>query len=92
MKRIFALGLIGALLGSIGCTTTGAKEKSYTADQAPPLEKTAVKERVSMTPAMPDLIKRVSASEIDEGNAEEQARRLQNEMSREKSSAMKSPR
>jgi len=92
MKRIFALGLIGALLGAIGCTTTGTGEKSYTADSPPPLEKSAVKERVSRAPATPEVSKRVSAEEIDENNVEQQARRLQNEMSREKSSAMNTPR
>ena len=86
MKRIFALGLIASLVGAIGCTTT-PKEKSYTADSPPPLEKTSGKERVSLSPAMPEMKKRVSAAEIDEGNVLDKTRLLENDMRRDLSTA-----
>ena len=91
MKRIFALSLIGALLGAIGCTTT-SKEKSYEADRPPPLEKGSGKAQVSMSPAMPEMKRRVAADDIEEGNVVEQARKLQNEIAQEKSSALNTPR
>ena len=86
MKRIFALGLIASLVGAIGCTTTSS-EKSYVADQPPPLEKTGVKERVSMSSAMPEMTKQVSAEEIDENNVLDKTRLIENNLRRELSVA-----
>jgi len=90
MKRISALSLIAALATAIGCTTTSS-EKSYVADQPPPLEKTAVKERVSMSSAMPEMRKRVTEEEINEVNVLDKTRLLESEMRRDRSTAMVPP-
>lgn len=89
MKRIFALGLIAALSTAIGCTTM-PKEKSYTADQAPPLEKTAVKE-MSLSSARPEMRKRVTEEEINEVNVLDKTRLLESDMRRDRTTAMVPP-
>lgn len=88
MKRIFGFVSIVALMGALGCTTTSGPT-NYQADSPPPLVKADAKpkQRAALPPTT-ELNRRVSANEINEGNALDQARRLEANMTRERATAM----
>ena len=79
MKKAFALAVLLASLGAVGCTST-TPDKKYTADQPPPLAKG---ERSGAGPTTLEPVKLppsqvgVRAESIDEGNYLDSVRRLE---------------
>ncbi|HKB02174.1 MAG TPA: hypothetical protein VKD90_08145 [Gemmataceae bacterium] len=81
MKTLVGILLTAAALGAVGCTTT---EKSWVADEPPPLAKSDPSTTTVDPVRLPAGAGRVSADDIDETNYSDAAKRLQTEFNNDK--------
>jgi len=89
MKKRVAIMLTAAALGAAGCGTT---EKTWVADEPPPLAKSDPLTTTIDPVRLPAGGARVSAADIDDTNYAEQARRLQAELNNDKRALSKAGR
>lgn len=77
MKLLVGMMLTAAIIGLAGCGTT---EKTWVADQPPPIMKTDPATTTIDPTKLPAANTRVSADEIDETNVRDQYKRLESEL------------
>ena len=77
MKTLVGIMLTAAALGAAGCTAT---EKSWVADEPPPLAKSDPSTTMVDPVRLPAGAARVSADGIDDTNYQDAARRLETEI------------
>jgi hypothetical protein len=89
MKTLVGIVLTAAALGAVGCTTT---EKTWTADEPPPLAKGDPSTTTVDPIRLPAGGARVSADTIDDTNYQDAARRLESEINADRRALSKTGR